>query len=138
MKEKKSMPHKRNNAGTPEDWLRYAYSDLELARVTPPPNVILEALCFHAQQTVEKAFKAVLVKKGIPIPKSHSIRMLLDLLSKEIEIPEEIEEAAILTDYAVISRYPGDVEPVDELEYQEAVQIAQNVFRWAGKMIQEK
>ena len=132
------MPLKKNGVGTPEEWLRYAYSDLELARVTPPPNVMLEALCFHAQQTVEKAMKAVLVKKGIPFPKSHSIRMLMDLLSKGIEIPEEIEEAAILTDYAVISRYPGDVEPVDEDEYQEAVQLAQNVLRWAEKMIQEK
>lgn len=63
--------------GTPEHWLRYAYSDLELARISPPQMVMLEGLCYHAQQAAEKALKAVLVANNIFPPKTHSIRVLL-------------------------------------------------------------
>jgi len=49
--------------GSPADWLRYAHSDLELARVGRAPHVLLEELCFHAHQAAEKAIKAVLVAK---------------------------------------------------------------------------
>ncbi len=45
--------------GSPADWLRHAASDLKLARIARPPEVLLEALCFHAQQAAEKALKAV-------------------------------------------------------------------------------
>jgi len=95
------MPHEGHFLGSPADWLRYAYSDLELARVSRPPKVLFEGLCFHAQQAVEKAMKAVLIAKGIPPPKTHNIRTLLDLLPQEVIAPQEIEDAASLTDYAV-------------------------------------
>ena len=45
-------------AGTPRDWLRHARSDLSLARIPLPENVLLETLCFHAQQAAEKSIKA--------------------------------------------------------------------------------
>jgi HEPN domain-containing protein len=54
--------------GSPGDWLRHARSDLALARTTPTPEIMLEALCFHAQQAAEKAIKAVLVVRGITPP----------------------------------------------------------------------
>jgi HEPN domain-containing protein len=52
--------------GSPAAWLRYARSDLALARVPARGEVLLESLCFHAQQAVEKSLKAVLVGRGIP------------------------------------------------------------------------
>jgi HEPN domain-containing protein len=42
-----------------------------------------------------------------------------------------------LTAYAVSTRYPGDFEPVDEQEYQEALETAKNVFDWVRKRIDE-
>ena len=130
------MPHEGHSPGSPDDWLRYAYSDLELARVRRPSKVLFEGLCFHAQQPVEKALKAVLIAKGVPPPKTHNIRTLLDLLPQEVIAPQEIEDAASLTDYAVISRYPGDFESVDEEEYKETVRSAQAVVLWAERIIQ--
>ena len=47
--------------GSPTDWLRHAYSDLALASITPSSQILLEQLCFHAQQAAEKALKAILV-----------------------------------------------------------------------------
>lgn len=132
------MPYENCTPGSPADWLRHAYSDLELAKAKElSDNVLLEELCFHAQQVAEKSLKGVLVAKGIPFPKTHNIRTLLDLLPQDIVIPQEIEEAARLTDYAVMSRYPGVMEPVDEEEYREAVELAKCVLHWAEKIIQQ-
>ncbi len=130
------MPHEGHFPGSPADWLRYARSDLELARVVRPDEVLFEGLCFHAQQAAEKALKAVLIAKGVPPPKTHNIRTLLDLLPQEVIAPQEIEDAVSLTDYAVTSRYPGDFESVDEEEYKETVRLAETVLLWAEKIIQ--
>ncbi len=121
--------------GSPDAWLRHAQSDLELARISPPTDVLLEGLCFHAQQAAEKALKAVLVAQGLSFPKTHSIRMLLDLLPREIAVPEEVDQSAGLADYAVTSRYPGISEPVEEPEYREAVRLAEAVVSWAKETI---
>ncbi len=130
------MPHEGHFPGSPADWLRYAFSDLELARARRPSKVLFEGLCFHAQQAAEKALKAILIAQSVPPPKTHNIRTLLDLLPQEVIVPEEIEDAASLTDYAVTSRYPGDFESVDEEEYKEAVRLAETVVLWAERIIQ--
>jgi HEPN domain-containing protein len=108
------MLHEVHFPESPADWLRYAYSDLELARVGRPAKVLFEGLCFHAQQAAEKALKAALIAKGVPAPKTHNIRTLLDLLPPDVIPPKEVEDAASRTDYAVMSRYPTDFEPVGE------------------------
>ena len=129
------MPPDSPGPGSPADWLRHAASDLELARIARPRKVLREGLCFHAQQAAEKALKAALVAQGIPFPKTHNIKTLLDLLPQSITPPLEVQEAASLTDYAVVSRYPGDLEPVTEDEYREAVRLAETVVRWVESFI---
>lgn len=84
------MQHENNHSGSPESWLQYANSDLELARISKPQNVLFETLCFHAQQAAEKAIKALLIAKKITFPKTHSIRMLLDLLPPEVKQSPEV------------------------------------------------
>ena len=123
------MPHEEA-AGGPQDWFRRACSDLSLARVCRAPDVLLEDLCFHAQQAAEKALKALLVSKSRGIPHTHSIRLLLDSLPPDLLVPPGVEEAAILTDYAVAARYPGEQEPVEEDEYRRAVLLAEKVVTW--------
>jgi HEPN domain-containing protein len=132
------MPHESHLPGSPSDWLRHARSDLELARVSRPFEVLFEGLCFHAQQAAEKALKAVLIARGVSPPKTHNIRTLLDLLPRDVIPPQEVDSAASLTDYAVTSRYPGDFESVDEEEYKEAVRLAETVLLWAEKTIQRR
>jgi HEPN domain-containing protein len=61
------------DAGSPEAWMQYAQSDLQLAHSGNHPGVLFEALCFHAQQAVEKALKAVLIATQVPAPKTHNI-----------------------------------------------------------------
>ena len=47
-----------------------------------------------------------------------------------------METAASLTDYAVVTRYPVNLEPVTEEEYREAVHLAEAVVDWAKMLIQ--
>ena len=124
--------------GSAEDWFRYAKSDLELARIEKPEGVLLENLCFHAQQAAEKTLKAVLIFLEIDFPRTHNIRTLLDLLPEGVDVPQEVEESAILTDYAVESRYPMSGEPVDDEEYQQVIGLAETVVSWGEKLIYEK
>ena len=129
------MLPKEIEPGEPEDWLRHARSDLELARTPRNSKILLEDLYFHAQQATEKALKAVLVFKSVPFVRTHNIGTLMDLLPGDLDLPEEAKVAPILTDYAVLTRYPGDLEPVTEEEYLEAVRIAEAVVRWAEKIM---
>ena len=96
--------------GSPSDWLRHAQSDLMLAAINPPPEVLYSELCFHAQQAVEKSIKAVLVHYGIEFRKAHDIDYLMTLLPVAAAIPTEPGSISSLTSYAVMFRYPGDYE----------------------------
>ena len=129
------MPHESNEAGSPREWLRYAYSDLELARVPIRPKILLEGLCFHAHQASEKALKAVLISLSVQFPKTHNIRILLDLIAQHMSVPDEVDRASILTDYAVVSRCPGEIEPVLKKEYLEALDLAEKVVSWAENIV---
>ena len=130
------MPHSKNHPGSPQDWLSHARSDLALAQISPPEDVMLERLCFHAQQAAEKALKALLISYNLDYPRTHNIGTLLDLLPEILTIPGEVEQAAGLTDYAVMTRYPGDVEPVSMEEYEQAVHLAHTVLEWVQQQLQ--
>jgi HEPN domain-containing protein len=56
---------------------------------------------------------------------------LIKLLPEDIKRLPELKEAISLTDYAVLNRYPGDLEPVTEKEYKEAVKLAEKIVAWA-------
>lgn len=96
---------------------------------------MLESLCYHAQQCAEKALKALLIAHEIPVRKTHSIGLLLDLLSEHVVVPKDVQEAVILTDHAVTCRYPGDSEPVTESEYEQAIHLAERVLAWVRQVI---
>jgi HEPN domain-containing protein len=121
--------------GSAADWLRRAHSDLALASIALPAEVLYTELCFHAQQAAEKGIKAVLVHYGIEFRKVHNIDYLLTLLPKGLLLPSEVEDAVTLTSYAVALRYPGDYEDVTEEAYREAIQVARTVLKWAKQII---
>ena len=123
-------------AGSPENWLARARSSLSLAKVKKPPECLWEDLCFHAQQAVEKALKAVLVHQGIAFRLVHDVNELLQSLEEHgIHIPERLREATTLTGFAVMTRYPGAYEPVSAEEHGEAVRLADEVLAWVTSII---
>ena len=122
-------------AGSPAEWLLYARSDLILARREPEPGVLLQSLCFHAQQATEKCLKAVLVDRGVSFPRTHNLTMLLELLPPECPPPPDVEQIATLSVYAVAPRYPQGLGEIGEDDYREAVRLATAVVDWAEGLV---
>jgi HEPN domain-containing protein len=116
-------------------WLDRAKSSLIISKTRTNENVFYEDLCFQAQQAVEKALKSLLIFYNINPEKTHNLVSLIKELSKYTELPEDVNEAVILTDYAVQTRYPGDYTPVDEEEYNNAITIAEKCIKWIEKKI---
>jgi HEPN domain-containing protein len=52
-----------------------------------------------------------------------------------IDVPEDIRQADVLTQYAVETRYPGLNEEVSEEDYLRALELAERVLRWAEALI---
>lgn len=128
---------KPNDPTDPHAWLLRAKGNLNLAEKGGRlKGVLLEDLCFNAQQAAEKALKAVCLAQGMDIPKTHSLIRLMDILEAGgIEVPENVREADILTQYAVQSRYPSIMEEITRSEYRDTVKLAANVVFWAEKTI---
>lgn len=122
---------------SPQAWLGRAHSDLALASVAlRAPDVLLEDACFHAQQCAEKALKALLLQRGLPFPRTHVVETLLDLLhASGMTIPADVDEALILTQYAVQTRYPGDWEPITPEETRFALEVANDVLIWVEEQL---
>ena len=121
--------------GSPEDWLRRAQASLALARVHGE-GLLREDLCYQAQQAAEKALKALYIARGQAFLFTHDLdRLAMGLEGIGIEIPESIDQATILTRYAMDTRYPGGFEPVGAAEHQEAVRLAETVVAWAWTQI---
>ena len=129
-----STTAERADPGSPDDWLRYARSDLNLSR-EKSEGVLSETLCFHAQQAAEKAIKAVLLAEERSFPYTHDLQQLLDRLPDKVTVPSSVQEAVELTKYAVLSRYPADLAPVNDEEHRRAVQWAEATVAWAEKHV---
>jgi len=118
-------------------WLKHARSDLTLGKTAISTlGVLPEDACFHAQQCAEKALKGLLSHLVIPFPHTHALGMLLDLLKAHaISVPNNVDEAFALSQYAVQTRYPGDWEPVAKEEAILALERAALVLTWVeGKI----
>lgn len=127
-----------HDRGTPAEWLRFAHGDLVLADPLEQPGLIYELMCTHAQQAAEKAFKAVLIHRGVEPPFTHNVGLLLNLLEAVVTVPDSLAASAALTDYAVSSRYPDDLGEIGEAEWEEAVAIARAVVAWAEGVIGDR
>jgi HEPN domain-containing protein len=111
------MPLDRLPPDDPLEWLNRARSNLLQARQRTP-GVYLEDLCFNAQQAVEKALKAVLLKERGDFPPVHQLGYLVRVLDEmEVAVPPAVWRAVRLTDYAVQARYPGPADPVVTTEW---------------------
>ncbi len=99
-------------------------------------NVTDAIVGFHAQQAVEKAFKAVLAMVGAEFPFTHNIALLMQLCEDTgIELPAALAEADLLTPYGVALRY-GARSPVT-LDRRSALGIADEAVAWARARIED-
>ena len=88
-------------------WLRYAEEDLITA------ETLLEQLhlpprqsCWYAQQSAEKALKAVLIFLEIDFPRTHDLNVLRNLVPESWQLKAAHSDLASLTEWAAEARSP--------------------------------
>ncbi|HYM45265.1 MAG TPA: HEPN domain-containing protein [Solirubrobacteraceae bacterium] len=116
--------------------LARAIEDETLVRKVAPDTDIADAIVgFHAQQAVEKLIKAVLAARGVAFMKSHALSYLVGLVEEnEIEAPEDLSEADVLSPWAVEFRYEGEEPPA--LNRSAALTLVERVRTWAENEIE--
>ncbi len=120
-------------------WLHMADMDFGVAEhllktYHPKP---CELICYHCQQCVEKAVKAIIIATGASgeVPKVHDLSYLLNQISDKIEIDEKYYDYAdTLTPYGVSVRYPNELF-LEERHAEKAVQMADEILKWAKAIL---
>ena len=102
------------------EWLHKAKNDLLSAKaVLDSEYGITDVPCFHAQQTVEKAFKGFLTWHSISFGKTHDLMILLAEVVQRVPDFDDVRSVcAELAEFAVDVRYPGGISepPAGEAE----------------------
>lgn len=86
-----------------------ALADLKSIEHLLGDDFLTHVVAFHAQQCVEKCFKAILVNQTGKAPKVHSTLTLYGLIKDILQLDLDID---LLTDFDAIyidARYPGDL-----------------------------
>ncbi|BER91413.1 MAG: hypothetical protein PWP60_1197 [Candidatus Atribacteria bacterium] len=122
-----------------ETWLSYALEDLIMAQKALEMGIYRQT-CFHAQQTVEKGFKAILLEKGVKIRRIHNLLEISgELEACGMHLPVELSELDFLNRVYRL-RYPPDIgllpygQPTEE-DAQKAVKIARIVMDWIQQIL---
>jgi HEPN domain-containing protein len=125
-----------------KDWIDEAEGDLVHAR-SDIENGFYNWACFSAQQSSEKAVKAVFQKMHAEAWE-HSVADLLEELSKKYELPDKLMQKALELDKAYIpARYPNahpSGSPRRKYTREEAVRLtdyAEEIFTFCKSLLSQ-
>jgi HEPN domain-containing protein len=91
------------------DWLISAESDLQLIHEIISKENLTHLSAFHAQQSVEKSFKAVIEEFDLGIKKTHSLEMLYSKVKGKVELELNTDILILLDQLYIDARYPGEL-----------------------------
>jgi len=121
-------------------WIIKADEDIKVIDYLAAEDISLftSAICFHAQQAVEKYLKAFLVSNEIDFRKTHDLDYLLAECKKINPIAFEGIELENLTEYRVGVRYPDDfiIPSLTDTNYFK--ELASQIKCLVEKLISEK
>lgn len=120
-------------------WVEKAEHDLLAAEhgLVLADRGLTEIVCFHCQQAAEKYLKAVLVFNQANFPKTHDLRLLLDMARQVSMLALDSRDVLPLNRYAVEGRYPGDWEAITKEDAENAIRTARSVREAVQHVIPE-
>ena len=92
-----------------KQWLEFAQTDLRSCENNLNDEFVTNIVAFHAQQAVEKAFKALIEEMGIRMSRIHNLTRLLALTESFLISPIDETELEMLDNVYSSSRYPGEI-----------------------------
>ncbi len=119
-------------------WLRYAEEDLVTAEtLLEQPHLPPRQSCWYAQQSAEKALKAVLIFLEIDFPRTHDLNVLRNLVPESWQLKAAHSDLASLTEWAAEARYPSDMPEATIADASEAVEQARAVWTSVSNALAE-
>lgn len=118
--------------GDSERWLAFARQDLRMAELAMGEE-LYNQVCFHCQQSAEKAVKGLLVHQGQTPPRTHRLGDLLGLLDPNLPSGLTIE-IQLLDRFYIPTRYPDALPGIfpeglpDAEDAREALTVAHRVI----------
>ncbi|MBU1180240.1 HEPN domain-containing protein [Patescibacteria group bacterium] len=92
-----------------EEWIRKADDDELSIKAILTEKGAPSTACFLSQQMAEKYLKAFIASRGKDLPKIHQLERLLGICKKLDKFFRQLDnEAVLLSEYYVETRYPGD------------------------------
>jgi len=90
---------------------------------------------FHCQQAAEKLLKALLSEFGIAFPRTHNLRLLMDLLvDGGYPLPPELDDLDSLTPFGTLFRYE-DIPSATRLDRESVIDMVRRLRAHAVKHI---
>ncbi len=100
------------------------------------PDAPVSSVCFHAQQYLEKAMKAVLVSNAVIFRHTHDLEELASLLEQQgIKLPLSKDQLKGLSPFAVTIRYE-DME-IMLADINTVAEMMEDARVWVGRQIHE-
>jgi HEPN domain-containing protein len=72
------------------------------------------------------------------VKKTHDLTKIMVLLPSRLRPSLDDQEQDRLTEYATVTRYPGDYEPISLTEARKAVAVARRIRREVRKFLEDK
>ena len=104
--------------GTVREWIDKAEADFATAsrELVAEAPMNYDAVCFHAQQCLEKLLKGALIHFGAKPPHVHDLAELSRLLSSvRLDWSANERDMRYVSQGAVVFRYPGEAATREEL-----------------------
>ena len=123
-----------------QQWLQKGNDDLRSAEYlsTMHHSTPDEIICYHCQQSAEKYLKGFLFLHNVEPPKTHDLDELLGMClqyNKEFSILSP--KAYVLTNYAVMPRYPNELGITGD-DMRIAIQYAKDIQKFVLNAINDK
>ena len=92
-----------------QEWLNFAEADLQTCKEIIENEFLTNIVAFHAQQTVEKCFKAIIEENNLKVQKIHSLIRLHKQIKKIVNFEIDKEKMTLTDKVYIKTRYPGDM-----------------------------
>ncbi len=122
-----------------KNWFTKAEHDLFVSKILIQNEQYLDVAIYHCQQAAEKSLKGFLTLHDKDFPKTHDIRLLVQLaISIDSGFVRYEDSADLLTPYATAFRYPGDVMEPTRDEMNEGFKRAEDLVAFTMSLLPDE
>lgn len=107
--------------GIADSWLTRAGEDLKMAETLAAATAAPWGICYHVQQAVEKALKALIIEAVGDPPRTHNLLRVNAAIDPPVFGTDDEDPLSSLTVWAVQQRYPADQPEPSKADADEAL-----------------